>query len=212
MALMDATEEEYRKTMGIGQPYRGMTRPFWQKGRFTRVAEKVHTVYLQDKWAKMEARNQKRFITAVGGLTALELTMLGAKPEEALPRRYDVELYAALKQGSVRKIFTGGNAVVWTERFRKVGYYYEMEKEVFKLKPQGKALTNSLEWMFREEVVPPLVDKKELEEVSAWPKCVQYCEGEFVVECYMTMFLMFRNHLGRVREELGPTGAHYPDE
>ena len=44
------------------------------------MAEEVHTVYLLDKWAKMEARNQKRFITAVGGLTALELTRLVAKP------------------------------------------------------------------------------------------------------------------------------------
>ena len=69
LAVRDATEEEYRKYKGIGQPNRGMTRPFWQKGRFTRVAEEVHTVYLQDKWAKMEARNQKRFIAAVVGLT-----------------------------------------------------------------------------------------------------------------------------------------------
>ena len=89
------------------------------------------------------------------------MTRLGEKPKEALPMRYDAELYAALKHGTVRKIFTGGNAVVWQERVRKVGYYYEMEKEVFKLKPQGKALTNSLEHMFREEVVPPLEDKKE---------------------------------------------------
>ena len=73
-------------------------------------------------------------------------------------------MYAALKQETVRKIFTGGNAVVWPERFCKVGYYYEMEKEVFKLKPQVKALTNSLEHMFREEVVPPPGDKQEWEE------------------------------------------------
>ena len=163
------------------------------------MAEDVHTVYLQDKWAKMEARNQKRFITAVGGLSALEFTRLGAKPNKALPRRYDAELYAALKQWTVRKIFTGGNAVVWPERFRKVGYYYEMENEVFKLKPQGKALTNSLEHMFREEVVPPPGDKKELEKVSAWPKFVADFEGDLVVECYMAMFLMFRNHLVWIR-------------
>ena len=68
VAVRDATEEDYRKTKGVGQPYRGMTRPPWQKGRFARVAEEVHTVYLQDKWAKMEARNLKRFLTAVGGL------------------------------------------------------------------------------------------------------------------------------------------------
>ena len=79
MALRDATVEEYRKTRGVGQPYRWMTRPPWQKGRFTRVAEDVHTVYLQDKWAKMEARNLKRFVTAVGGLSALELTGLEKK-------------------------------------------------------------------------------------------------------------------------------------
>ena len=108
LALRDATEEEYRKTRGVGQPYRGMTRPPWQKWRVTRVAEEVHTVYLLDKWAKMEARNLKRFVTAVGGLSALELTRLGVKPREALPRRYDAELYAALKQGTVRRHFTGG--------------------------------------------------------------------------------------------------------
>ena len=55
------------------------------------MAEEVHTVYLQDKWAKMEARNLKRFVAAVGGLSALELTRLVAKPKEALPRRYDTE-------------------------------------------------------------------------------------------------------------------------
>ena len=85
---------------------------------------------------------------------------MGTKPKEALPRRYDAEMFEALKHGSVRRIFTGGNAVVRPERFLKVWYYYEMEKEVFKLKPQGKALTNSLEHMFREKVVPPLGDKK----------------------------------------------------
>ena len=73
LVLRDATEEEYRRAKGMWQPYRGMTRPFWQSGKLARVAEEVHTVYLQDKWAKMEARNKKRFIAAVGGLTQLEL-------------------------------------------------------------------------------------------------------------------------------------------
>ena len=112
----------------------------------------------------------------------------------------------------MRKIFTSGNAVVLPERFRKVWYYYEMEKEVFKLKPQGKALTNSLEWMFREEVVPPLVYKKEWEEVSAWPKCVADFDGDSVVECYMAVFLMFRNHLWQVCEVVLTTGMRYRDE
>ena len=95
------------------------------------MAEEVHTVYLQDKWAKMEARNLKRFVTAVGWLSALELTRLGTKPKEALPRRYDADMRAALRQGQVRRIFTGWNAVVWPERYRQVGYYYEVEKDVF---------------------------------------------------------------------------------
>ena len=81
LAMRDAAEEEYRKTRGVEQPYRGMTRPPWQRGRLARVAEEMHTVYLQDKWAKMEVRNLKRFVVAVGGLTALELTRLGAKPK-----------------------------------------------------------------------------------------------------------------------------------
>ena len=72
LAVRDATEEEYRKARGMRQPYRGMTRPFWQKWRFSKVAEDVHAVYFLYKWTKMEARNQKRFIAAVGGLTAVE--------------------------------------------------------------------------------------------------------------------------------------------
>ena len=40
VAARDAAEEDYRKTRGIGQPYRGMTRPPWQKWRFTRVAKR----------------------------------------------------------------------------------------------------------------------------------------------------------------------------
>ena len=70
-------------------------------------------------------------------------------------------MFEALKHGSVRRIFTGVNAVVWPERFRNVGYYYEMEKEVFKLKPRGRPPTSQVEQMFREEVVPPTEDKKE---------------------------------------------------
>ena len=49
VAVRDATEENYRKARGVGQPFRGTTRPPWQKGRFARVAEEVHTVYMQDK-------------------------------------------------------------------------------------------------------------------------------------------------------------------
>ena len=67
LALRDATEEEYRKTRGVGQPYRWMTRQPWQKGSFARVAEEVHTVYLLGKWAMMVVRNLKRFVTAIGG-------------------------------------------------------------------------------------------------------------------------------------------------
>ena len=63
-----------------------------------------------------------------------------------------------------------------------------MEKEVFKLKPQWKALTNSLEHMFREEVVPPQGDKNECEDVTAWPRLMADFEGDSVVECYMAMF------------------------
>ena len=84
VAARDAAEEDYRRARGIGQPYRGMTRPPWQKGRFTKVAEEIHTVYLQDKWAKMEARNLRRFVMAVGCVSQLELTRLGTKPKEAL--------------------------------------------------------------------------------------------------------------------------------
>ena len=198
VAVRDATEEDYRKAGGVGQPYRGMTRPPWQKGRFARVAEEVPSVYLQDKWANMEARNLKRFVTVVGGLSALESTRLGTKPKEALPRRYDAEMLAALKQDQVRRLFTGGNAVAWPERYRQVGYYYELEKDVCKLKPRGRAVTQTLDQMYREEVLPPVGDKKEWVEIETCPKFVQDFEGDFTVECYVAMFLMIRNHLGRV--------------
>ena len=92
---------------------------------------------------------------------------MGAKPKEALPRRYDAEMVESLKHGPVRRILTGVNAAVWPERFRKVGYYYEMKKEVFKLKPHGRPLTSCLEQKFREEVVPPTVDDNEWEEVTS---------------------------------------------
>ena len=53
------------------------------------MADEVHAAYFLEKWTKMEARNQKRFIAAVGGLSAVEFERLGTKPKEALPRRYD---------------------------------------------------------------------------------------------------------------------------
>ena len=103
----------------------------------------------------------------------VEFERLWTKPNEALPRKYGAEMFEVLKYGSVRMIITGVNAVVWPERFRKVGYYYEMEKEVFKLKPQWRPLLSQVEQMFREEVVPPTCDKKEWDELSSWPKCVR---------------------------------------
>ena len=66
--------------------------------------------------------------------------------------------------------------------------------------------------MFREEIVPPTGNNKEWDEVSGWPKCVADFEGDFELEYYMAMFLMFRNHLGRVREAVGTTGMRYRDE
>ena len=146
------------------------------------MAEEIHTVYLQDKWAKMEARNLKRFVTAVVGLSALELTRLGTKPNDALPRRYDADMLAALNHGQLRRLFTGGNAVVMSERYRQVGYYYEVEKDVCKLKPKGRALTHTLEQMFREEALPQVGEKKEWVEIESWPQFVQDFEGDFTVE------------------------------
>jgi len=140
------------------------------------------------------------------------LTRLGTKPKEALPRRYDADMMAALKQGQVRRLFTGGNAVVWPERYRQVGYYYEVEKDVYKLKPKGKSLMLTLEQMFRDEVLPPVGDKKEWVEIETWPKFVQDFEGDFTVECYVAMLLMFRNHLGRVWEAVGVVGMRYKEE
>ena len=87
-----------------------------------------------------------------------------------------------------------------------------MENEVFKLKPHGRPLTSQVEQMFREEVVPPVGDKKEWDEVISWPKCVVEYDVDFELECYMEMLLMFRNHLGRVREAVGTTGTRYRDE
>ena len=58
----------------------------------------------------------------------------------------------------------------------------------------------------------PTVGKKERDDVSSWPMCVSEYEGDFELECYMTMFLMFRNHLGRVHEMVWTTGMRYRDE
>ena len=121
-------------------------------------------------------------------------------------------MLAALKQGQVRRLLTGGNAVVWPERYRQVGYYYEVEKDVYKLKPKGRALTHTLEQMFRDEVLPPVGEKKEWVEIETWPKFVQDFEGDFTVECYVAMFLMFRNHLGRVWEAAGSSWMRYKEE
>ena len=67
----------------------------------------MHVVQLLDKWARMEARNQKRLVAAVGGLTAVQFERFGAKPKEAFPRKNDADMFEVLKHGSVRKIFTG---------------------------------------------------------------------------------------------------------
>ena len=88
------------------------------------------------------------------------------KPKEALPRRYDAELHAALKMWMVRRIFTGGNEVVWPERYHQVGYYYEVEKDVFKLKPRKRSVTSTLEQMFQDEALPTVGGKKQWMEVD----------------------------------------------
>ena len=87
-----------------------------------------------------------------------------------------------------------------------------MEKDVCKLKLKGRALAHTLEQMFREEVLPQVGEKKEWVEIETWPNFVQDFEGDFVVECYVAMFLMFRNHLGRVWEAAGAAGMRYKEE
>ena len=49
-------------------------------------------------------------------------------------------------------------------------------------------------------------------EIETWPKFVQDYEGDFSVECYVAMFLMLRNHLGRVWEAVGATWMRYKEE
>ena len=41
---------------------------------------------------------------------------------------------------------------------------------------------------------------------------MQDFESDFAVECYVAMFSMLRNHLGRVREAFGTTGMLYKEE
>ena len=48
--------------------------------------------------------------------------------------------------------------------------------------------------------------------MEAWPQFVQDFEGDFVAECYVAMFLMLRNHLGRVREAVGTSGIRYKED
>ena len=49
-------------------------------------------------------------------------------------------------------------------------------------------------------------------EVETWPTFVQDFGGDFVVECYVVMFLMLRNHFGRVRDAVGTSGMRYKEE
>ena len=60
--------------------------------------------------------------------------------------------------------------------------------------------------------MPQVGVKKEWDEVISWPKCVVEYDVDFELECYMEMLLMFRNHLGRVRDAVGTTGTRYLDE
>ena len=93
-----------------------------------------------------------------------------------------------------------------------MGYYYEVEKDAFKLKPRNRSVTITLEQMFQDEASPTVGEKKEWVEVESWPKFVQDFEGDFAVECYVAMFLMLRNHLWRMLEAVGTSGMRYIEE
>ena len=72
------------------------------------MAEEVNTVYLQDKWAKMEARNLKRFVTAVGGLSALELTRLGDEAQGSIAEEVRRGYAASVEAWSGEETFHRG--------------------------------------------------------------------------------------------------------
>ena len=78
--------------------------------------------------------------------------------------------------------------MVWPERYRQVGYYYEKEKDVFKLKPRGRALTNTLEQMFQEEAVPQVGEKKEWVEVETG---LSLCKTSRAISRWSAMRLCF---------------------
>ena len=80
------------------------------------------------------------------------------------------------------------------------------------MKPRWRSLTSTLDQMLREVALPAVGEKKEWVEVEAWPKFVQDFEGDFVVECYVAMFLMLRNHLWPMREAVGTSGMRYREE
>ena len=48
--------------------------------------------------------------------------------------------------------------------------------------------------------------------MDTWPQFVHDFEGDFTVECYVAMLLMFRNHLVRVWEAVGVVGMRYKEE
>ena len=50
------------------------------------MAEEIHTVYLQDKWAKMEARNPKRFVTAAGGFVSVGVNQVGNEAQGSITK------------------------------------------------------------------------------------------------------------------------------
>ena len=97
LTARDILEEDSRKGMGMAQPCRGMAIPDWIGARFPIVAEELHTAFLQDRWAKMEGRNKRRFLATFPKFTREELQRLTAKPSDALQNRYDMDLRDAIR-------------------------------------------------------------------------------------------------------------------
>ena len=74
-----------------------MARPDWIGARFPKVADELHTAFLQDRWAKMEGRNKMMFLATFPKLTRDELQRLTAKSIDALPNRYDMDMRDAIR-------------------------------------------------------------------------------------------------------------------
>ena len=81
--------------------------------------------------------------------------MLTARSSDALPRRYARDLRAAIRIVPTQRLCAAGVTLVWTGRYRQVGYLHEIELGIWKIRPTNRSLMSYVEEMFKNALVPP---------------------------------------------------------